>query len=634
VTSNRPDWLSYIGVAREISAITGKRLKIPATGRIRQPVRPPAGISVKVEDRKLCPRYTARVIRNVRVGESPAWLKKRIETTGLRSVNNIVDITNFCLFETGEPMHAFDLGKIAGGEIIVRGAKKGERIVTIEGSEKTLGADTIVIADRDRPIAIAGIMGGRDTEVTVATKDILLEAASFDPVSVRRTSRALGLSTESSYRFERRVDIENILCSSDRAALLISEIASGEPGELFDIGTARTPPRTVGLRFSRLDKISGAGINKAKAAKIAASLGLRVKARSKNGLRLAIPGFRQDIQDEIDVIEEVVRIYGYDRIPVTIPPTPEQPVRIPFNMLAEEKIRTMLTGLGMYEIITYSLTGKRSLEMAGIPVDEAVEIKNPLSAEQEVMRPNLIIGALNTILWNINRKNKDLKLFEIGNIYREGSGGSAAEEKALSISLTGRINPDSLNDTRGYTFFELKGAIESVLAGLGICGYSLDYATEIPFSPSACASIEINGVRAGVFGEISRSVLDRFDIKEKVYAAQVLLKPLMKCARLEKKFEGLPKYPSVQRDISVIVDKTVSNRDMLIVIRETGAPVLKYAKLIDRYTGQQIPDGKVSLTYRLEYQDPQRTLEENDVAAPHAKILRTLEERFNAKLRQ
>jgi phenylalanyl-tRNA synthetase beta chain len=646
-TSNRPDWLSYIGVARELSAITGRKLRIPTAkvhqfaglpvSRLKNENRPtgqPANrITVKVEDRKLCPRYTARIIRGVKVGESPAWLKGRMEAMGLRSVNNVVDITNFCLFETGEPMHAFDLDRIAGGEVMVRRAKKEEKILTIDGSEKPLDDSVLVIADRDKPIAVAGVMGGFQTEVSLSTKNILLEAASFDSVSVRRAGRALGLATESSYRFERKVDIGNIVYSSDRATGLIAEIAGGTVGEMFDIGVKKEPRQDITLRFARLDKITGADIDKKKAEKILRSLGLEIKKSSGDALKLGVPGFRNDLREEIDVIEEVIRVYGYDKIPPTMPAVTAQPLRRPPATVLEDEIRRTLVGLGMDEIVTYSLISKKVLEMAGLAAEAAISIKNPLSAEQEVMRPDLFIGILNAMLWNMNRKNKDLELFEIGKIYIKGEDTLPKEERALSLGLAGQVNPDRLSEAREYDFSDLKGIVETVLEEVGISGYSVEHASHGLLSPASSAAIRINGRMIGIMGEVRRDILANFDIKDKLYASQIALDALMKYAVLEKKFTQLPKYPSVQRDISVIADKRIPNADMVKAIKEAAGGMLKSVKLIDRYTGRQIPNGKASLTYRLEYQDASKTLEEKDIASPHGRVLRSLEEKFGAKLR-
>ncbi|MBN1526547.1 MAG: phenylalanine--tRNA ligase subunit beta [Candidatus Omnitrophica bacterium] len=632
VTSNRPDWLSVIGIAREVAAICGSRLKLPAIVPVRSQDAK-GGARIIVDDRKLCPRYTGRVIRNVKIGESPHWLKAKLEAMGLRPVNNAVDITNFCLFETGEPMHVFDLDKVAGGTIIVRRAKKGEKIFTIDGVERALDDPALVIADREKPIAIAGVMGGADTEVTASTKNILLEAAYFDPVSVRRTSRKLGISTESSYRFERKVDLDSIASSSDRATALIAELCGGAAGELFDVGEKARPEKTAHLRYERLNSLLGLHIEPPKAAAILRSLGLETKGSSRDAITAKIPSFRYDLDAETDLIEEISRIYGYDRIPQTIPVVVEQPIRVPSSIVIGDKIRDILAGFGLDEIMTYSLLGRRSLEAAGVGTGDAVEIKNPLSNEQEVMRQTLIPGMLNAVRWNINRKNKDLKLFELGKVYIKRHDGGFNEHISLSIGLAGQASAGWLEGARQESFFDVKGIAESLLAELGISDVSFRPAQSPFLSAGAAASLESEGKTIGILGQVKASVLSEFDIKEKVYVLELSADELFSRARLEKTFSEIPRYPSVVRDISLIADAAAHNEDLLSAVRAAGSPLLKEAQLIDRYIGSQIPDGKVSLTYRIEYQDPTRTLEDKDITPVHARILQELERRFGAKLR-
>ncbi len=646
ITSNRPDWLSYIGVAREVSALTGRKLRMPASRRAG--LNPPYGLGkkrgighnvegviiVKVVDKKLCPRYTARIIRNVKVGESPKWLKERLEAVGLRSVNNIVDITNFCLFETGEPMHAFDLDKLGGGTVIVRKAAKGEKIKSIDGIERTLDNEMLVISDDTYPVAIAGVMGGQYTEVSAQTKNILLEAAYFDPISVRRTSRRLALSTDSSYRFERKVDIDNISRASDRATALILELAKGEAGEFIDVGkTAKAPDKKISLRLGRLDKILGVEISPARVKSILTSLGLKVKASSKNTLELIPPKFRYDLQSEVDIIEEVARIYGYENIPETIPPVLEAGSRLSTDAVIDKAMRNVLVNLGLSEIITYSLISRKTLDLARSQAGNAINIKNPLSNEQEAMRPTLIAGMLNSIRWNINRKEKDLKFFELGRTYFKETDNSFAEKQYLAIGVTGQLYDGWIGHPRATTLFDLKGIVETLFTQMGIMSFSVKEGLGSVFSSGSCASIEVRGDAVGVMGRIEPKVLHDFDIKESVYAAEIDCSKLTKYISLEKRFKESPKFPSVIRDISIVADKNISNAAIASLIKGTAGDILKDAELVDRYIGGQIPEGKIGLTYRLEYQDPDRTLEDPDVQAVHSRIISALENNLGARLR-
>ena len=641
ITSNRPDWLSYIGIAREVAALTGKKLKVPySVQRTAYSARRSTHnairntLSVKVADKLLCPRYTAQIIRNVKVGESPKWLKEKIESIGLRSVNNIVDITNFCLFETGEPMHAFDLDKLKSQSIIVRRASKGEKIKTIDGIERSLDGDILVIADDKSPVAIAGIMGGAHTEVGLATKNILLEAAYFDPISIRRTSRRLALSTESSYRFERRVDIENIDCARDRATQLILKLAGAQTGEFIDIGKVALYKKNINLRLDRLNKIIGTEIPLAKVKAILVSLDLKVKSSSKNALKLNIPGFRYDLQHEIDIIEEVARIYGYGNIPETIPPVVEIGSRLSFDMVVDKSIRNILVNLGLSEIITYSLLSRKTLKLLANSSDSnVIDIRNPLSNEQEIMRPTLLAGMLNVICWNINRKMKDLRLFELGKAYFKETDSSLLEKKHLIIGASGQLYDGWIGHPRAVTLFDLKGILETLFQSMGIKDYCVKESQNNLFSQAACASLEVSADVVGVMGQIEPKVLKSFDIKEAVYAAELDCGKLLKYISLEKRFKESPKFPSVRRDISIVADVNILNAKIISLIKETAGDLLKGVELVDRYSGGQIPDGKVGLTYRLEYQDLKKTLQDSDLQGLHSRIISALENNLGAKLR-
>lgn len=645
ITSNRPDWLSYIGVAREVAAITGGKLKVPSIvlrnsyiekqkkKNKKRTTNNEQRTTVKIEDAKLCPRYTARIIRNVKVGESPEWLKKKIEAIGLRSINNIVDITNFCLFEAGEPMHAFDLDNIKGNAVIIRRASKGEKIVVIDGTERLLEDPMLVIADPSGPMAIAGVMGGIKTEVGLATKNILLEAAYFDPISIRRTSRKLALSSDSSYRFERKVDMDNIKYASDRATQLILETAGGNAGDFIDIGSVKKEKVNIGLDSNRLNKILGVDMAPAKIKSILSSLGLKPKPQAKGILKFEIPNFRQDLVNEIDLVEEVARIYGYDNIPETLPSVLEKGPRLPAGVITDNIIRETLKGLGLSQIITYSLLSRKALSLCNIEDKDAIVIKNPLSAEQEIMRLSSIPGMLGAIRYNMNRKNNDLKLFELGKVYFKEGASSFKERRNLTIGITGEMHDRWIGHTRKMTLFDLKGMIETLLSALGI-GESLVRETKNDtFSSSACASIEVKGEPIGIMGQIASGVLKNFDIKDKVYILEIDYEKILNLAKLEKHFKEPVRYPSVLRDISMVIDNSVSNNNIISSITESAGPLLKKVQLIDRYHGGQIPEGKTSLTYRLEYQDINKTLEDKDVQEVHSRVVRALENDLGAKPR-
>lgn len=630
VTSNRPDWLSVIGVARELAALTGKKLRLPSP-RVTAAGR--KEILVDIADTRLCPTYTARVIRGVSVGESPAWLVERLDAVGLRPVNNVVDITNFCLFETGEPMHAFDLDKLVGGVVAVRRARKGEKLVTIDGIARELDESMIVIADAVKPVALAGIMGGRETEVTASTKNILLEAASFEPITIRRTSRKCALSTESSYRFERKVAIDTIRFASDRAATLITELAGGEAGGFYEAGERAKRRRTVAFRPSRAEALLGIAIPKARMKKILTGLGMKVAAPSNDVWKLEVPELRNDIGAEVDIIEEVARVYGYDKVPETIPAIVDQPERLEKGRVVDQLVRAVLVANGAREIVSYSLCGRKTLVSAGRPEHDIVEIRNPLSGEQEVMRSSLLPGMLNAILWNCNRKSKDLKLFELGGIYLKEGANTFMESKQLAIGLTGDVVGGWLTPSRAVTFYDLKGQVEVLLRELGIQAYAFAHGTDPGLSDGECAALTINGERAGILGAVRTAVAEAFDIREKVYYCQIDADGLARAAALEKTFKPVSRFPAVLRDISIIAPKEALHAEIVACVTSSAGALLKAVELIDRYTGTQVPEGKVSLTYRLEYHDPARTLEAKEVQDAHGRVLAALEARFGAKLR-
>ncbi|MGB2705878.1 MAG: phenylalanine--tRNA ligase subunit beta, partial [Candidatus Omnitrophota bacterium] len=475
ITANRPDCLSIIGIAREIAALLGKKLKVPkeikGTAPFFKMLKEKKGAVpfIEIKDPELCPHYTARVIKNVEVKSSPDWLKERIISVGLRPVNNIVDITNFVLFETGQPMHAFDLDKLRGS-LSVRRAKEGEQIITIDNIPRTLAEGTLVIADEGGPVAIAGVMGALKAEVGRLTKNILLESAFFNPVSVRRASRALGLTSESSYRFERRIDNDMVLRASGRASALIGAIAGGEIKTLTDLGRKNGYSKAIKFDPEKTSSILGISIKKNRAVKILKSLGFSVKDK-KGFVAVTVPSFREDVKSEIDLTEEVARIHGYENIPLTLPHIVGNTKIKGFADILEEKIRRTLTRLGLDEIITYGLIKKSGIN--GLDVDDAevIAIKNPLSIDQEIMRPTMLPGMLKVISYNLSRKVKRLSLFEVGKIYKE-KGGRYAEEPVLSACLSGIRRENWKAGKQEFDFFDIKGIFECLFSELAINGAS------------------------------------------------------------------------------------------------------------------------------------------------------------------
>jgi len=640
ITPNRPDCLSILGVARELRAATNKSLKIPASIKKYYMKKGPAQGTARIEvsDKKACTRYVGCVIKNVKVGPSPKWLVERLNAMGIRSVNNIADITNYALFETGQPLHAFDFDKLEGKKIIVRKAKSGEGIVTIDGVRRDLDPTMLVIADARKPIAIAGIMGGKDTEITEETKNILLESAYFDPITVRKAQNKLLLASESSYRFERGVDFAMILSASARAQELIKEIAGGRAkGIVTDKGGVKLKEKEIELNLDEIPRVLGVEIDSKNAIELFKRLGVTAVKKGRDGLSVRIPAYRQDLEKEIDLIEELARLYGYDKIPAKIPSFTIQKIyeeERKDRIYLEKEAKRVLYSLGLNEIVTYALTSRHAIERIGMSFDNVVQLSNPLSSNQEVMRPSLLPEMLQALGWNLNRRNSLLQLFEIDKVYLAKEKKDEVEEKVnLCLGLSGSTPGNWKEKSRDMDFFDLKGIVELFLASLGIKGYTLEKAESFVFKEAMCTNIKLNGGVLGIFGEVKPEVAKRFNIKQRAYVAEVFMEDLLKYADLGKRFTALARYPSVRRDISMLVDDSVSASDILRVIEKNGNDLVRSIDVFDLYKGQQIEQGKKSLAYSVEYRSDEKTLKDEEVAEIHKDIQKALVDKLGAQIR-
>jgi len=622
VTSNRPDWLSVLGIAREVAAITHSRLKVPRAMRQAKFVK--ASLKIEIEDRKDCPLYIAGIVKNIKVGPAPEWLRKRLELVGCRSVNNIVDITNYVLFELGEPLHAFDLDKLAPEKIIVRRGKAGEKILTLDEQEKSLASENLVIADKDKAVAIAGVMGGKETEVTSQTKNILLEAAVFNPVVIRRSRQRIGLQSEASYRFERGIDLEIVQRAALRAVELIKEY--GSAGEACFASSSLTKSKAIRVRLDTAYAGQVLGVNLAPATikKILTGLGFKPQSKSKGVFMVGIPSFRQDVNAQIDLIEEVARVFGYERIPASLPVVkPDISIKTKRELVA--KIKNILTGLGVNEAITYSLTDKDGLNSLGPEfAAKAIEIMNPLSREQEVLRTTLMLGLGRAVAFNLNQKQDYVAIFEIANLFRAGE--KPQEELGLAIALSGTktfLSSQGLIKDEA-SLLHLKGILETIFNSLGIASYAFTNQGEV----------YIEGEKIGVMLCLRPQALKALEVKNRdVLLAEVTLDKLLSFARLNKKFMSLPKYPGIIRDISVILKKDLSTRDILARLKEKGGVLLRQAQVTDYYQGKQIPAGYRGLTLSCLYGSNDRTLTDAEVQPVHNLICQMLTSEFGATLR-
>ncbi|MDD5408826.1 MAG: phenylalanine--tRNA ligase subunit beta [Candidatus Omnitrophica bacterium] len=643
ITSNRPDWLSILGVAREIGAVTGEKLKAAVFKEPKIKAKEINPVKISILDKKDCSFYSARLICGVKVGPSPLWLKERLELLGCRSVNNIVDITNYILFELGHPLHAFDLDLLAGKEIVVRRAKAGEKMVTLDNQPRLLGNDILIIADKDRPQAIAGIMGGKDTEVTFKTRNILLESAVFNPVLVRRARQRLGLQSESAYRFERGVNLETAKAASLAAQELICNLASGKPCGYKCPSSPKISGAMINLEPAYVNRMLGTDIPALKIKKILSGLGFDLKMQSKNRLVVGVPGFRQDVKLPIDLAEEVARIYGYSEIAQTLPAIKPN-VNIGGKRDIVPQIKNVLVGLGLHEAITYSLVDRDLLKKSGIKPDaQSVEILNPLSKEQEVLRPTLLPSLIRCLAYNLDQQQEYVNIFEIANVFSYGKGasgnpvsqgairpGSVDESLSLSIALCGM---HSFLTRQGLirdevTILHLKGILEGLFNKLGIRDYDFRAQGE------RGVSIIVNQQEIGIMLNLNKKVLDAFDIKNKqVILAEINLGKISAFVNIDNKFSGLPKYPAITRDISFVVKGDISIKDLLTVITGKGLPLLRSAEVVDYYQGKQIPEGCKGLTVSCVYRADDRTLTEEEISLLHNSICSLLEERFSIKLR-
>lgn len=633
ITTNRPDCLSVLGLASELAALTQKKVKKPRIPRIPFRASNKLALSIKIQDPRACLGYTARVLDGVRVGASPAAIAKPLEWMGQKGVNNAVDITNFVMFESGQPLHAFDYDKIEGSEIIVRRAKRGEKMVGINNVEYALDERILVIADAKKPIAIAGVMGGKATEITSETQRVVLESARFDPILVRRTSRFLKLGTDSSYRFERPIEPGWVSWASDRAAaLFIEHTKAFAASTLFVSGTLKpkifpsvkvfqkTLERVMGKRYSMLD-----------AARILTSLGLQVRKVSGRYVKVAYAPHRTDIRQECDLIEELVRIDGFDKIPTTIPPTryaSAERRESPYHEI--RNLKRHLVSQGLWETVTFNMVSAADLEKLRFPKDKAVlRIKNPLSQEQEVLRPTGIVGLLGAIRHNLNRKEKDAAFFEVSHRFYQ-----AREEEVLTIAVTGEWFK-SWSGRHEAGVFYLKGLIENIFKVSGRAMPEWKNAEVWPDMFGQTIMMDApTGFRMAHAGAISDEVLKAWDIAQPVYAAEILLEDFLKLPKIERRFTELPKFPSVRRDIAILVDKAVPASDLTRTMQEAAGTPLKSVELFDLYQGKNIPKDKRSLAFSLQYQKPDGTFTDDEITSLHSAVVEALKQAYRAELRQ
>ena len=636
LTPNRGDCLNMIGIAREVSAAVDMALKKPSKSITESNEDASKSVSVEITAPDLCPRYTVRMIKGVKVGPSPFWMRRRLMALGVRPINNIVDITNYVLMETGHPLHAFDYSQVKGSKIIVRKAADGELFTTLDGKERTLNPGDLVIADGERAVALAGVMGGLNSEVKDTTADILLEAAFFNPTCIRKTGRAQGISSESSYRFERGADVEGLIYAQDRATSLMQVLCGGEVSRgRVDAYPAPVSKKEVTLRFARLNSILGITVGKETAVGFLRRLELDVKRQDENSVTVEIPHFRFDLEREIDLIEEVARHNGYDKLISSIPQVAvgEMEEDACFNI--RRTLRRHLRAIGMYEGVRYSFISLADLDKARLPgghsLRSVVAIDNPLSSEWTHMRPTLIPGLVSPA-----REAVDMRFFEIGKVFiSRGENEAPSETWKLGGMISEIVKTGVWSGRAGKRdFYHVKGVVESVLDFLGVGAVCALSPSDHPFYyPKRQADIVINGQAVGHFGQVHPEVIEAYSVPQELFAFEIGLDDLAAVKPAQKIYTQLTRFPSVKRDIALVVDESVTCESMIHSIKSHGAPVARSVEPFDIYRGERLGAGKKSLAFFMEFRDDTRTLTDEEADRVFEKIVAGVKEDCGAQLR-
>lgn len=639
LTPNRGDCMSMVGVAREVSAIFNKPLIMPETEV--NPTADAAGDSVKVDidDPVLCRRYVARLLKNVIIKASPAWMQERLRAAGVRPINNVVDVTNYVMMELGQPLHAFDYSKLKESHIIVRRAADRETMLTLDKSKRELSSDMLVITDPDGPVAVAGVMGGYESEVTSETQSILLESAYFDPVSIRRTSRDLGLRSESSARFEKGIDLTDCRRAADRAARLLADMGAAEVADLVVDNYPRPwVEKTILLRPQRVYHILDLQIPQPEIAELLTRLQFQVKEDEK-GLLVTIPGFRPDISLEVDLIEEVARLYGVNRVPNTLPVGAMTPGARNYSQELSLNIRNFLSGGGFSEVVTYTFVNPRVFDLLDLEPDsmlrKTVALQNPMSEDQSVMRTLLYPGLLDVLQRNAKRQVKDAAVFELGRVYHPRENETLPLEVAtLAAAVTGSTPGGWNSSPVAMDFYYLKGVLEALLGQVGVKDVAYVPVANAPgLHPGRTAAVICGETEIGIIGDLHPDVQEAYDLSRPVTIFEVDFDQLAGVAGNPRRYKSLPRFPGVERDLAVVVRNDIPAADITNIIYRAASALLQEVRLFDVYRGKQVEDGRQSLAFALKFQAADRTLTDDEVNKQIEKITGALEREFAAVLR-
>ncbi|MCK5589403.1 MAG: phenylalanine--tRNA ligase subunit beta, partial [Dehalococcoidales bacterium] len=634
VTPNRPDCLCLMGIAREVAALTGEEVHLPEIDYQEEEQSIDSLISVDITAPELCPRYCASLVTGITISSSPVWLQQRLRSYGMRPINNVVDITNYVMLEYGQPLHAFDYHKLGGHKIIVRRAKNGETITSLDEEGRTLNNDILVIADKEKPVAIAGIMGGLGSEVSDETTAILLESANFDHATIRRGARHFQLTSEASLRFEKRLSRELPLVALKRATRLFHELAHGKVAKgVVDVYPGKVKPEGILISAEEVKRLSGLDVNIDEIVRVLTSLGFECRQTSVPSQALIFgPYWRSDINCAADLVEEVIRIIGYDKIPATMlsATLPEREPRPRLEL--RKKIRGIMVGLGFQEVLTYSLTSLEKLRKLSIELEpEALKVANPMTREQEYLRPNLRAGLIVALAQNQKVEPGGIRLFEIGKVFLPKGDELPQEKEMLCAMLSGAKSDLSWKGEKGeFDFFDAKGMAENLLRGLGLIA-EFKPGSDQNLSPAESAEIISEGDRIGVLGILHPKMTQAFELDGVVYLIEIDVEKLLIMSSGQKRYIPIYRFPAVSRDIALIVDEQTSYQQVESIIR--SFPLVTEVTLFDFYTGEQIPQGKKSFAIRVVYQSPDHTLTDEEVNQIQQDMLDKLNQELGGSLR-
>ncbi len=643
VPSNRPDCLSHIGIAREVAVIEKSKVRRAEFKVVNTAGKAIDFAAVEIEDTDLCPRYAARVVSGVKIAPSPEWLQKRLGEIGQRPINNVADITNYVLHELGQPLHAFDLAKLNERRIIVRRAKSGERLKTLDGVDRQLDAEMLVIADAKEPVALAGVMGGLDSEISTATTDVLIESAYFNPDSVRRTARKLGMDTEASRRFERGADCENVLQAQARCVELICEVAGGTAtDDAIDVYPQPLLPQSVEFHLHRVESLTSLQVETEEMRRILAGLGFAHKDQAEQGITFTVPSWRVDVSLEEDLVEEVARHTGYDKIASELPPSNISGEYQPTEM-KRRSLRRVLAGLGFDEAINFSfINADHDDQFELLPAlacsagsGGLVSLENPIIEEATRMRPSLLPGLLESLRNNLNHGTRDVRLFEIGRVFANSTAGELPIERdALALLATGGAVEEGRAAVSGeINFYDLKGALEAAVDAMKLATLHFAKANVKHLRLGQAGDISLQSGRViGGIGRLSESIASSFKFRQAVWVAELDLTELLESESRAILYQPLPRYPSVVRDVTLLVNRDLDFEELVQAVYANRGSEFRSVMLVGTYEGKSIPEGKRSVTLRIEYRSDERTLRDEEVEERQRELIDSLVEKFSAEL--